>query len=273
MAKPRVTFTFVKRFQSTDNLRSVWAGWADAPLSNHAQALATVLAETQFTAIHCSPLARANMTAEAILNKQSRSPPLIVSPLLREQNFGVAEGKPSAGKREPDTELSDLFDQGIYPSLHGRRDKFPEGESLDDVRDRASIVWREILIPYVHEVASIDNDDVHVAVVSHGIFIKEALRALAKYDHTLDLTVCDYRWLRNTAWARLTVGFKHAVGDAQDNVNDIPLRAHLTHFNECEHLASVKRQKIGTGREAYDGRQKDIRGFFGAKPSARRSRP
>ncbi|KAJ7784509.1 phosphoglycerate mutase-like protein [Mycena metata] len=276
MAKARVTFTFVRHGESTDNLRSVWAGWADATLTNHgmnqAQALAASLAETQFTAIHSSDLQRAHMTAVTIQSKQSGSLPLIPSTLLREQHFGVAEGKPSTRKRDPNILLSDLLDRGFYPSLQGRSEKFPEGESRDDVQNRARKVWADILIPYVREAAKEGTDDIHVAVVSHGIFIKEALRALTKYDRSLDLTVGDYQWLRNTAWTRVVVGFKdpHVVGEPPVSIQ--PLRVHLTHFNECEHLASVKRQKSGTGREAYDGRQKDIRGFFGTKSNTHKSK-
>ncbi|KAJ6585040.1 hypothetical protein B0H19DRAFT_1107795, partial [Mycena capillaripes] len=106
------------------------------------------------------------------------------------------------------------FNRGIYPTGLSRSEKFPEGESADDA-------------------AREGKNHVHVAVVSHGIYIKEAIRALAKYDRTADITACDYQWLRNTAWAS---------------------------------------RRGGIGREAYDARQKDIRGFFGAKSEGRRSR-
>ncbi|KAJ7250832.1 histidine phosphatase superfamily [Mycena haematopus] len=279
MSGTQATFTFVRHGESVDNLRAVWAGWADATLTNHgmnqAQAVAASLSATQFTAIYSSPLKRAYMTAEAIQQgQQVGSPSLLTSPLLREQNFGVAEGKPSTTKRDPDIPLAEQFNGGIYPRALSRSEKFPEGESQNDVQDRASKCWAEILLPYVQEKAK-DNNHVHVAVVSHGVFIKEALRVLAKYDCTADLSACDYQFLRNTGWARVVVEVK-VFPEAEDPIfsssNLLLERVQLTHFNQCEHLATVTRQKGGIGREAYDGRQRDIRGFWGAKPGRGRSK-
>ncbi|KAF8139505.1 histidine phosphatase superfamily [Mycena galopus ATCC 62051] len=242
MSRVRATFTFVRHGESVDNLRAVWAGWADATLTNH----------------------------EAIYQQQVGSPSLVTSPLLREQHFGIAEGKPSTSKKDPDIPLAEQFNGGIYPRGLSRSERYPEGESQDDVQDRASKCWAEILLPYVQERAREDNGHIHVAVVSHGIFIKEALRALAKYDRTADLSACDYQFLRNTAWARVVLEMKAFSNISPSN---LPLeRVQLTHFNECEHLATVTRQKGGIGREAYDTRQKDIRGFFGAKSDGGRSK-
>ncbi|KAJ7107274.1 phosphoglycerate mutase-like protein [Mycena crocata] len=227
---------------------------------------------TQFTAIHSSPLQRAYMTAEAIQRQQPGSPAIVTSPLFREQHFGVAEGKSSMGKRDPDIPLVSQFSAGIYPSLLGRTEKFPEGESMDEVQLRASQAWADLLLPYLQQATK--ENCVHVLIVSHGVFIKEALRAVAKYDRTCDMAACDYQWLRNTAWARVVVGVKEAdEGEGPFTSQGIlpALRVQLTHFNQCEHLATVKRQKGGIGREAYDPRQKDIRGFFGGRSAGRKS--
>ncbi|KAJ7288278.1 histidine phosphatase superfamily [Mycena rebaudengoi] len=264
----RVTFTFIRHGESTDNLRSVWAGWADATLTNHgmnqARAVGDALTETQFAAIHPSPLKRAYLTAQAILKKQRGSLVLETSPLLREHHFGEAEGKPWTNKRD-DVPLPVLFEKGIYPSSLSRKESFPDGESLDDVQARANDALADIIMPYVRESAREGKSGVHVAIVSHGIFIKEMLRALAKHDETADMTACDFQWLRNTGWARVVVemGVNQISADAA-----CPLQVSLTHFNECEHLVSVKRQRGGIGREAYDPGQKDIRGFFGGGPRA-----
>ncbi|KAJ6477387.1 phosphoglycerate mutase-like protein [Mycena vitilis] len=261
------SFTFIRHGESTDNLRAVWAGWSDATLTNHgmnqAQAVGASLSETQFTTIFSSPLKRAHMTAEAIQSQQQDgTPPLVTSPLFREQHFGAAEGKPSTRKRDPDMPLSDQFNEGIYPSALSRSEKFPEGESADEVQDRARKGWEEILWPHVREAAKECNGNVHVAVVSHGIFIKEIVRALAKRDHAVDISACNYQWLRNTAWARVVIEVK-AFHKGEESESS--MRVQLTHFNQCNHLANVKRQKGGIGREAYEPRQQDIRKFFGAK--------
>ncbi|KAJ7644174.1 histidine phosphatase superfamily [Roridomyces roridus] len=245
----------IRHGESADNLRHVWAGRADAILTNHARAAGNYFSATQFTAIHSSPLRRAHMTAQEILKQQAASPALIISPLLQEQHFGVAEGKPVANGRDKNIPLSDYIDQGLYPQLTGS-EHFPEGESLKDVKSRATQAWIEILLPYV-EQASREGTDVHVAVVSHGIFIKQALRALR--NQQVDAQ-CEHQWLRNTAWARVVVGFEDESTPLREGTLP-PLQVQLTKFNECEH--AVKRQKGGAGREAYDARQKDIRGFFG----------
>lgn len=174
----------------------------------------------------------------------------------------MAEGKPSTSKRDPNISLAEHYKRGIYPALPSRKEKFPEGESLDQVQDRARQVWADLLLQYVQQAASDErHGQVHVAVVSHGVFIKEALRALVKYDDTIDITVCDSQWLRNTGWARVVVGIK---GDEPISSQDSlpPLRAQLTHFNQCDHLTCVKRQRGGIGRESHDPLQKDIRRFF-----------
>ncbi|KAJ7212064.1 phosphoglycerate mutase-like protein [Mycena pura] len=262
MSRDLATFTFVRHGESTDNLRSVWAGWADSTLTNHAQAVAAALSATQFTAILSSPLKRAYMTAQEVHKQQVGSPPLSTSPMLRERHFGVAEGKPSTSKTDPNISLAEHYKRGVYPALPSRKQKFPEGESLDEVQDRARQVWADVLLHYVRQAASDEyHGQVHVVVVSHGIFIKEALRALVKYDSTVDTTLCDSQWLRNTGWARVVIGIK---GDEPISSQDSlpPLRVQLTHFNQCDHLTSVKRQRGGIGRESYDARQKDIRRFF-----------
>ncbi|KAJ7789331.1 histidine phosphatase superfamily [Mycena olivaceomarginata] len=258
------TTSEIRHGESTDNLRAVWAGWADATLTNHgmnqAQAVGASLSATQFAAIYSSPLKRTYMTAQAIQSQQQTgSPSVVTSPLFREQHFGVAEGKPSTRKKDPDISLAEQFERGIYPGSLSRSERFPEGESLDEVQERASKGWAEILLPYVQEKARQDNNQVHVAVISHGLFIKEAIRALAKYDRTAGLV-----------GMRLSVASQYGLGKSRCGDEGISKgrgagfftkqllleRVQLTHFNQCEHLATVTRQKGGTGREAYDKRRK-----------------
>ncbi|KAK7048398.1 histidine phosphatase superfamily [Favolaschia claudopus] len=276
MSRTRATFTFVRHGESTDNLRAVWAGWTDATLSRHgmnqAQAVGAALAGTRFNAIYSSPLKRAALTAQAIQNQQQTgSPPHLMTPLLREQHFGVAEGKPSTGKRDPDIPLSEQYSRGIFPHSMSRSERYPEGESLEDVYDRAGKSWTEVLLPYAQEQARAGIEHVHIAVVSHGIFIKEALRALAKHDRHAHISACDFQWLRNTAWARVVVDMEIIEQEDETTLSSPNvMRVELTHFNQCDHLNTVTRQKGGIGREAYDARQKDIRGFFGAGSSSKR---
>jgi broad specificity phosphatase PhoE len=88
-----ITVTIVRHGESTDNLRPVWAGWADAPLSNHgmnqAKAVGASFADLPIDAVFASPLKRAHWTGQQIQLQNKNDPPLTVSPLLREQGFGV----------------------------------------------------------------------------------------------------------------------------------------------------------------------------------------
>jgi broad specificity phosphatase PhoE len=73
---------------------------------NQARALGQHWASTPITAVYCSDLKRAHSTAQALVAGQpgqaeseaetEKVIELVVTPLLREQNFGIAEGKPWA---------------------------------------------------------------------------------------------------------------------------------------------------------------------------------
>lgn len=70
-----------------------------------------------------------NQAEQIHQNHADPKPPLTISELLREQNFGIAERKPFGE------------DNGGYTRLSGRTFKFENGESLEDVRQRANNVY------------------------------------------------------------------------------------------------------------------------------------
>ncbi|KAL4251244.1 Histidine phosphatase superfamily protein [Abortiporus biennis] len=267
---PTVTVTFVRHGESTDNLRNVWAGWKDAPLSNHGMAQAKAIGESlsniRFTAIHASPLKRAYSTADAIHQAQPEPKPQFQSSLLlREQHWGIAEGNPWIMKLKPGLTLDEHYAQGIFPVLHERWHKFPEGESLDDLAVRAKQAIDEVVLPHVWTAAKEGMRGIHIAVVSHGLCISELIPALLRKDHSGMAPPDRYRGLRNTAWARLTVDIKGWDGQPLEfSQEDLPpLVIKVTDFNRSEHLDGVKRQQGGIGSAAFDPKQKDIRAFFG----------
>ncbi|TFK52626.1 phosphoglycerate mutase-like protein [Heliocybe sulcata] len=270
MAAPIISVTFVRHGESTDNLRSVWAGWADAPLSNHgmnqARAVGQSLSQTHFIAIHASDLKRAYTTAQAIHDAQPTPPPFDSSPLLREQHFGVAEGKPWSLHLEPGMSLEDHYAKGIYPVIFNREDKFPEGESLDDLARRAEEAIDKFVMPHVWDAARSGKRGVHVALVSHGLCISELIAALMRKSAVGGGSADKYKGLLNTAWTRVAInvhGAKEGEPVEFPSNESPPLTMKVTDVNRHEHIDDIKRQKGGIGNAAYDPKQADIRAFFG----------
>nr|ODN93052.1 hypothetical protein L204_05232 [Cryptococcus depauperatus CBS 7855] len=187
-----LTLTIVRHGESTDNLKPLWAGWSDAPLSMHggyhssrrllhvlvpftdslatgmnqAKALGEYFKTTKFDSIFASDLKRALWTSQQI-HRQQPDPkcPLIVSKLLREQFFGEAEqknfGANSTWARQP-----------------GRAFKFSGGESLEDVRERAKQAIHDFIEPLLQKCRGLPPSSKHVIIVAHGIFNSEFLGAL-----------------------------------------------------------------------------------------------
>ncbi|EIW59438.1 phosphoglycerate mutase-like protein [Trametes versicolor FP-101664 SS1] len=270
-AAPTLTVTFIRHGESTDNLRSVWAGWKDAPLSNHgmnqAKAVGKSLSDTRFAVVYASPLKRALWTGQAVQEAQSEpKPPLETSLLLREQHWGVAEGEPWQWGHTAGLSLEEHFAKQLYPVLHERWQKFPEGESLDDLFTRAKQAIDELIMPHVWSAAREGKKGIHIAIASHGLCISELVPALVMKDESGVHPGEKFRGLQNTAWTRVTVNVKGAKeGEPLDFPDNDPpkLQVRVTDFNRHEHLDAVKRQKGGVGSAGYDPKQQDIRAFFG----------
>lgn len=209
-----------------------------------------------------------------------------MDPDLREQYFGIAEGHPWA---RPGTEASQTdIQREVYPAKTGRKDKFPEGESLDELNERAGRALEGIIIPAVLKAKGEDIEGLkgtHIVIVSHGLCISELLANLVGRTGE-SVRSGKFAGLDNTAWTRVQVGLKDEGGDgtgktsekqvSTDNrielvttLNDrqdpstIPLSVKVITVNAKKHLNNVKRQGGGIGSAAHDADQKDIRAFFG----------
>ncbi|KAH9042225.1 histidine phosphatase superfamily [Lactarius pseudohatsudake] len=269
-----ISFTFIRHGESIDNLRSVWAGWKDAPLSNHgmnqARALGEYFADTRFSAIHASDLKRAFTTAQALYDHQKDPKPSFdSSELLREQNFGVAEGKPWSFESDPALTLEEHMAKGVYPVLYGDDEKFPEGESTKDLAERARTALAKFVLPHVWQVAKEGKTGIHIAIVSHGLCISELVSELLKRSAKQGRDT-DYRGLWNTAWTRVVVDIEGAQeGQPIDVGKEFPiLVTRVTDVNRHSHIDNIKRQQGGIGSAAYDPKQGDIRAFFEGKSGA-----
>lgn len=152
------------------------------------------------------------MTATVVQEKQPDPKiSLTISSLLREQNFGAGEGKKICAK-DRDLTLSVHYAQGKFPAIHTRTEKFPGGESLEDMAKRADNVIDEVLFPYVWQEFK-GAAPMTVAIVSHGLFIAELVARLVKrgdvdLDNTLQVEARNLRGLKNTAFTKVQVTFK-----------------------------------------------------------------
>ncbi|KAG6820712.1 hypothetical protein H0H93_012765 [Arthromyces matolae] len=173
-----------------------------------------MLSTTKITAIHSSPLQRALLTAQAVQSAQPVSVPLETSPLLKEENFGQGEGKRYDGKRQPHLSFEEHIARGIFIPPTDRNDRFPDGESRNDVAKRAQIVVSDIILPYVRTAVEGGIQDLNVVFVSHGIFISELIAALLRQGGE-EPRSGQFRGMKNTAWTLLTVK-ANAASDRKD---------------------------------------------------------
>ena len=133
---------------------------------------------------------------------------MTTSLLLREQYWGIAEGHPWTYEHTPGLTLEEHFARGIYPVMVERWQKFPEGESLDDLANRATQAIEELVMPHLKCAAKQGKTGVHIALVSHGLCISELVPALLKKDASGSDPGHHYRGLMNTAWTRVAVSVK-----------------------------------------------------------------
>lgn len=90
----KLTLYVIRHGQSENNLKNMWTGWYDTPLTEdglkQAEALGEFLKGVEFTKVYSSDLSRAVNTAKTAL--PSCEP--IKTPLLREINVGSIANKP-----------------------------------------------------------------------------------------------------------------------------------------------------------------------------------
>ncbi|KPJ51975.1 MAG: hypothetical protein AMJ37_03800 [Dehalococcoidia bacterium DG_18] len=132
-----------------------------------AEAAARRIAQWEVAAIYSSPLKRAMTTAEIIANRLG----LPVKPLeeINDMDFGAWQGLSIAEVKEKYPELFDLW------RYSPQRLRIPEGESLEDVRNRVAAAIDDL-------VAGHENGT--VAVVTHRVVCKVLLCHLLGLDNS-----------------------------------------------------------------------------------------
>jgi len=152
--------------------------------------------------------------------------------------------------------------------LHGSDDKYPGGESMNELRQRAHRAITTIVLPHVWQAAKEGKTGVHVAVVGHGLCIAQMISELLKMSATQAIGIMNYHGLQNTAWTRLVIDIESAEDDQPTDVDkeQLLLVVRVTDVNRHSHTDNIIRQKGGIGSTAYDEKQQDIvKAFFGGK--------
>jgi len=141
MRKASIPIILVRHGQTAWNKEERFRGRADLPLDEtgikQAEAAAQKLAGCEATAIYSSPLQRTMMTAKPIADVLS----LTIQPLegLIDIDYGAWQGLSTEEALEQDT---NLYQQWIRTPQNAR---FPDGEGLQDVRDRVETVINKVL--------------------------------------------------------------------------------------------------------------------------------
>uniref|UniRef100_V5EKJ9 Phosphoglycerate mutase n=1 Tax=Kalmanozyma brasiliensis (strain GHG001) TaxID=1365824 RepID=V5EKJ9_KALBG len=267
MALNRLLVTLVRHGESQDNQQGIWAGFRDTPLTTNgisqARALGQSFANVPLTAIYCSDLKRAAMTADEILksNRSIPPPPLVQSMSLREINFGQAEGQSYASAE---------WMQGSSGE-DARNFHFPDGESLQEVNARIAKAVRQFILPRVEalrkkppsEQSAAAADVAHICIVAHGIAIAELLRVfMALHDDSPSSPWTDPKTtyqrvrLENTGWSRLEL----AVPTQRDD--ELPSPSDSDSASPTKPNATSSRTApIGSTTTAHSNAQSDYTDF------------
>ncbi|KAF8155658.1 phosphoglycerate mutase [Crassisporium funariophilum] len=260
--------TFIRHGESEDNVKQIWAGWKDAPLSElgrkQAQALGQSLSSTPITHIYASPLLRAHATGQSVHHHQPHpKPPFQVNPHLREQHFGIAEGHPWVITPPENVPLEQLYAQKVFPVLYQRDERFPEAESLDDLAARADVAIKECVLPHVPDAPHPVGQDsgVHIAIASHGLCIAELVGALLRLDPEADKDE-NYAGLMNTAWTRVVIRVKDGHHGPVDPSSPPPFEVRVTHVNKIDHLEALQKDDPAV-QSSIDGAKAEAIAFFG----------
>lgn len=147
-------------------------GSADIPLSERglkqAEALASFFKDTRLSAIYTSPQRRAKHTAE-IINKFHHLP-LEERPELKSVNYGEWEGKL---EEDVARDYPQLYREYIE---HIESFRFPQGETLEDLKGRALKVIKEGLSSF---------EGGKILVVSHQVVTRVLICALLNISSSL----------------------------------------------------------------------------------------
>ncbi|MGB6606625.1 MAG: histidine phosphatase family protein [Atribacterota bacterium] len=164
-----IKLILIRHGESDGNAQRKFSGFQDVDLTEkgiwQAKRLARRLEEASVDIVYCSDLKRARHTAEIIFGDRGKD--ILVSPNLREINFGAWEGytfEEVKSKFGYGDEFNHLM-ENIKPEA-----AIPQGESLVDLNDRVMAELNNLLKK--HEKTDKDKT---IALVCHGGTIRVIL--------------------------------------------------------------------------------------------------
>ncbi len=155
-----IKLILIRHGESDGNVKRKFSGFQDVDLTEkgiwQAKRLARRLEGVQVDSVYCSDLKRARHTAEIIFGDRGKD--IVVSPNLREINFGIWEGLTF--------EEIKLREGAKFTSWMENPDEktiIPQGESLAILNDRVMTEVNRILQEHKNE-----GKDKTIAIVCHG---------------------------------------------------------------------------------------------------------
>lgn len=164
--RKRLRLILIRHGQSIANVKGIWQGQLEFPLSTQglqeAKRIGEWLAEEEIDLIYSSDLGRAKHTAEEIARHHQLE--VLTTKLLREMNLGRFQGLTRAQIKEKYPELVDI---------DWLRSDLDDVEQIDQLMDRGlSLIEEWVKNHYGKKVVA----------VSHGGFIGTLLMALLKIE-------------------------------------------------------------------------------------------
>ena len=167
------TLVLLRHGQTDWNLHHRYQGISDIPLNatgeEQARSANKLMKPYHFDAVYCSDLDRAKTTARLALKDVFPYEKIKFDRRLRERCFGSYEGGPY-----DKADLPDEYRRAMEADPENF--KFPEGESLNDVKNRLEPFYREVLQ---------NHPDDTVLLVAHGSLLSMLLFLVE------DKPVCD----------------------------------------------------------------------------------
>lgn len=163
----------VRHGQTDFNAGGLAQGTIDIPLNAIGEAQARELAKTinclDFDAYYVSPMLRARQTAAIITGSKAN---FIVDELLRERNFGEAEGK-----RIDFTKLGDIYDRRANINAYGM-------EPIQDLLARAK--------KFLDQIKTTHAPSDKILIVAHGALLRALHFNIVGYDDDTDFSTARF---------------------------------------------------------------------------------